>query len=78
MVTHADVALKGERAELRQSGKFLLAQLLAPAGAVFEVAPANPPDDGVNAPNPNTRILSVNVLAPTDGKLRVEVKLQPE
>jgi hypothetical protein len=78
MVTHADVAVKSDHAELRQSGKFLEAQLLSPARAVFEVAPADPPDDDVNSPNPNTRILSVNVRAPADGKLRIAVKFKPD
>jgi len=78
MVTQADVVLNGDHAKLRQSGQSLEARVLEPAGAGFAVAPADPPDDGVNMPNPNTRILSVTVRAPDDGRMRIEVKLHPE
>lgn len=78
MVTHAEVTVAGDHAGLQQAGKSLAARLLSPAGAVFAVAPADPPDNGVNAPNPNTRILSVTARAPADGRLRIQVSLQPE
>ena len=78
MVTRAEVKCERDHATLRQDGKLLAARLLAPSGATFEVVPADPPDDGVNQPNRNTRILVVNARAPADGRLRIEVTLQPE
>ena len=48
------------------------------AGARFEIASAQPPDDGVNAANPNARILAVNTSVPASGKLTVEIELQPD
>ena len=78
MVTHANVKLDGAHATLRQSGKVLHATLLSPAGAGFTVISADPPDDGFNAPNPNTRILVVNVKAPESGDIKLGVALQPD
>jgi hypothetical protein len=76
LVTKADVKLAGDRATLKQDGKALQARLLSPAGAKFSVIPANPPDDGFNAANPNTRILVVNVTAPTSGQVQLDVALR--
>jgi aspartate/glutamate racemase len=62
---------------LKQDGKALQARLLSPAGAKFSVIPANPPDDGFNAANPNTRILVVNITAPASGQVQLDVALRP-
>jgi len=78
MVTRSDVTLDRGHAVLRQNGKVLHAQVLSPSDAKFEVVAADPPDDGVNAANPNTRILVLNLHAPADGGLRIEVELRPE
>ncbi len=67
----------GNQATLRQNGKALQARLLSPPKAIFSVFPANPPDDGFNEPNPNTRILVVNVTAPVSGRIQLEVALRP-
>jgi hypothetical protein len=77
MVTRADIRLDGQRAELRQEGRVLRAQIISPAGAKFASASAQPPDDGVNQPNPNTRILIVDAPVPASGELNLEVRLQP-
>lgn len=77
MVTRAKVDLTGSRARLSQDGKMLQARLLSPANASFTVIPANPPDDGFDAPNPDTRILVVNVIAPASGRLELSVALRP-
>jgi hypothetical protein len=78
MVTKANVEVLGNQAKLRQNQKELRARLLSPEGAVFSVIPADPPDDGFNAPNPSTRILVANVAAPTSGEIKLSVALQPE
>ena len=77
MVTHAKVKADNQSAVLRQEGKVMQARLLLPAGAKFEVVPADPPHDGVNHPNPNTRILVMDAVVPSSGRLEIEVLLQP-
>jgi hypothetical protein len=44
MVTAARIALDGERATLTQDGATLRAEILAPAGAAFEIASTDPQD----------------------------------
>ena len=78
MVTHAELQVNRDHATLRQDGKTLVAKILSPAGAQFAVASAQPPDDGVNAPNRNTRILAVTTQVPADGTLTVDIELTPE
>jgi hypothetical protein len=75
MVTRAQVDLNGRTATLKQNNKTLQAKILSPAGAAFEVIPADPPIDSFNAPNPNTRILVIHLAAPADGKLNIAVEL---
>jgi hypothetical protein len=77
LVTRANVKPAGNRATLRQNGKALQASLLSPVGAIFSVIPADPPDDGFNEPNPNTRILVVNVTASASGQVQLNVALRP-
>jgi hypothetical protein len=79
MVTRADVAPEGSRALLRQDGRVLRAALLPPlsAAARFEVAPAEPPADDFNAPNPGASLVSATFTAPADGSLRFAVVLGP-
>lgn len=77
MVTRAEVQLDGQRAELRQDGRMLRARVLSPTGAKFEVADAQPPDDGVNQKNPNTKILLVNTAVPASGNLTLTIQLEP-
>jgi len=78
MVTHATITVNKNEATLRQEGKTLTAKILAPVDAHFEIASAQPPDDGVNQPNPNAQILAVNTAVPATGNLTVEIQLQPE
>lgn len=77
MVTHAAIEVDGTRALLRHGQKGLGAKILSPAGARFESADAQPPQDGVNHANPNTHILTVNAAVPTSGALTIEIELQP-
>lgn len=77
MVTRAQVDATGTRATLSQDGKTLIARLNAPAKAAFEVHPADAPSDGVNHPNPGARILAVTARASANGRLRIEIALQP-
>lgn len=77
MLTRADVAIDGSQATLRQNGRSLRAELRAETPASFAVAPAQPPEDGFNAPNPGVSVLSATLLAPPGGSLRFEVLLAP-
>jgi len=78
MMTRATITVNKNEATLRQDGKTLTAKILAPVDAHFEIASAQPPDDGVNQPNPNAQILAVNTAVPATGNLTVEIQLQPE
>ena len=78
MVTHATITVNSNEATLRQEGKAMSAKILSPADAHFEIASAQPPADGVNQPNANARILTVNTVVPADGNLTIEIQLQPE
>jgi len=77
MVTRADVRISGDVARLSSEGRTLGAKVISPADVGFAVADAQPPDDGVNQRNPNTRILAVNSTVPASGKLTLEILLQP-
>jgi hypothetical protein len=77
MVTHAKISVDQNTTTLRQDGKALTAKIISPAGAQFEIASAQPPNDGVNQPNPNTQILAVNTVIPASGDLTLEIQLQP-
>jgi hypothetical protein len=55
----------------------LTARIISPVGAVFEIASAQPPTDGVNQPNRNARTLAVNTSVPASGKLTIEIELRP-
>jgi hypothetical protein len=78
MLTRADLTATGGTAALREDGKVLHARILAAAGARFETASAQLPEDGVNEPNPGFAFLQMNTSAPDSGQLTVEIELQPE
>ena len=78
MVTHTKISTNNNQATLQQDGRTLAVKILSPSGAHFEIASAQPPDDGVNQPNPNSQILVVNTTVPAAGNLTVEIELQPE
>jgi hypothetical protein len=77
MLTHTKITTNNNQAALLQDGKTLAAKIISPAGAHFEIASAQPPDDGVNQPNSNSQILAVNTTVPASGNLTVEIELQP-
>ena len=78
MVTHTQITVNNNQATLRERGQTLAARILSPADARFEIASAQPPNDGVNQPNRNAQILAVNLSVPASGNLTVEIELQPE
>jgi hypothetical protein len=77
LVTRAEVEVQPAEAILRQDGKTLQARVHSPAEARFAVRPADPPADGVNTPNPGSRILTLDARAPSDGRMRITVSLRP-
>ena len=77
MLTRATVQLSGRNADLRQEGRALRAQIVSPGGVMFSSASAQPPEDGVNQPNPNVRMLAVDSIVPESGELTIEIVLQP-
>ena len=78
MLTRAKISVNNSQATLQQGDKTLTAKIISPSGARFEIASAQPPDDGVNQPNPNAQILAMNAAVPASGNLAVEIQLQPE
>lgn len=77
MLTHASISVASGHATLTLDGRELTAKILSPAGANFEITTAQPPEDGVNQPNPNVRILAVNTKVPASGNLTIEIELRP-
>jgi len=78
MLTHTKITVNNNSATLQQDGRTLAAKILSPAGAHFEIASAQPPDDGVNQPNANSQMLAVNTSVPASGNLTIEIQLQPK
>ena len=78
MLTHTKISVHNNEAILQQDGRTLAVKILSPSGAHFEIASAQPPDDGVNQLNPNSQILVVNTTVPASGNLTFEIELQPE
>ena len=78
MLTRTKISVNDNEATLSQGDKRLKAKILSPSEAHFEIASAQPPDDGVNQPNPNAQILAVKTAVPASGNLTVEIQLQPE
>lgn len=77
MATRAQISLHDRTATLRQEGKVLTVEVLTPTTARFAVQPADPPPDGYNAPNPGVQLLFLNVPAPADGSVGLQVSLTP-
>lgn len=69
-----DIDAGGRRATLRESGRTLAVDLLSPAKAKFTSAPADPPPDGYDAPNPNRRFLLIETHA-AEPALTIAVRL---
>jgi len=78
MLTHTKISVNNNQATLHQGDKTLTVKILLPADEHFEIASAQPPDDGVNQPNPNSQILAVNTSVPASGNLMIEIQFQPE
>jgi hypothetical protein len=78
MLTRASIDLAGNAAVLHQDGRTLRARIVAPAGARFEKANAEPPVDGVNESNPGFSMLQVNTKVPASGGISIEIELQPD
>jgi hypothetical protein len=78
MATRADVEIKGTQATLRQDGESLKVTMREAEGSRLRVIPADPPDDGFNAPNPGTYLLIVDATAPASGQVLIEMHFQPE
>ncbi len=74
MVTAAEIALDGPRAELRERNQALSAEILSPEGAVFEIVSTTPPPP--QAQNEGTRKLVVRLPDKVTG-LRLAVALTP-
>ena len=77
MLTQTKVIVNNNQATLQQGTRTLTAKITSPSGARFEIANAQPPNDGVNQPNPNSQILMVNTTVPASGNLAVEIELRP-
>jgi hypothetical protein len=75
LATRAAVSLAGRTATLRQDGRTLTVEVLAPASAAFQVQPASAPAHDYNAPNPGVQLLSLTAPAPADGALDLQVRL---
>ncbi len=73
--TRAQVVLQGQRADLRQEGQSLGAQVLEPASATWAALSAEQPEPAYNAANPGVRLLVVDVPAPAQGSLTIVVRL---
>ncbi len=77
MLTQTKITVNNNQATLQQGGRTLTAKIISPSGARFEIASAQPPQDGVNQPNLNSQILAVNTTVPASGTLTVEIELRP-
>ena len=76
MLNRAAVELAGGEATLTQDGRTLRAAITSPAGAAFEVRPAEPdPPTDYDAPNPGVQRLMVEVPAPESGRVELRVTL---
>lgn len=77
MLTSADVEVDGGGALLSQKGKTLEAEITSLPGLQFTTMEAVAPDDGVNEPVKDTRILAIDTTVPDDGTLVIEVRFRP-
>ena len=75
MHTDAKITLKGSEAVLEQKGERLLAKILEPSGAQFEVAMANPPPPERQQPNVSKLVVR---LAANGRPVRLAIELTPD
>ena len=76
MVTSAKIQLAGNQATLEQDGRQLLAEILMPDDARFEIMSTKPPTTEEKQ-NEGTRILAAIVPVHADGRVEISVLLQP-
>ena len=78
MITPASVkAVQGSRIELRQEGKTLVMTLLAPGGSQWMIVDTEEPRNDWDSPNPGTRMVAFEVVAPESGELTFAVLAVP-
>jgi len=77
MATRAGVAIDGRRATLRQEGERMTIVLDEYSDGQLKLIPADPPDDGFNAPNPDTYLLIVDARAPASGNVSIKLHFEP-
>jgi len=78
MATEAAVTIRGRLATLRQNGEDLRVSMRQPDSGRLWFIPADPPDDGFNAPNPGTYLLIAEATAPDSGALCIEMHFDTE
>jgi hypothetical protein len=76
MVTPADISLDGNTATLTQEGKTLVARILSPADARFEIVSTKPPTSREKQ-NTGTRLLATTVDNTSGKPMTISVLLQP-
>ena len=77
MATRAEVTIEGSRATLQQDGETLHVTMREPNNGQLRVIPADPPDDGFNAANPDTNLLIVDAVATDPSSLSIEMHFEP-
>jgi len=77
MATRAKIKVRGGQAILRQDGESLRVSMTQPPDGRLRVIPADPPDDGFNAPNPDTYLLIVDAIAPDSGEVDIKMHFIP-
>ncbi len=76
LVTRAQIETQGNEAVLRQSGKRLVARIVEPSNASFQVISTSPPTSREN-PNRGTRMLAITIDHP-EKQQTIEVVLTPQ
>lgn len=77
MATRAKVRIDGKQATLKSKGETLKVRMDPSSDGQLRVIPADPPDDGFNAPNPGTYLLIVDAVAPASGAVNIELHFDP-
>jgi len=76
MVTGAECKLDGATATLTREGKTLVAEILSPAGATFEIVSTSPPTSKEN-PNTGTSMLATTVTPRRGATVAITILLRP-
>jgi hypothetical protein len=78
MITPASVkALEGSRIDLQQDDAVLRLTLLAPEGTQWSIINTEEPRNEWDSPNPGTRMVAFEVVAPESGELTFAVLALP-